>query len=227
MMGRARCRSAVLTAAVLLLLQVLLQAGAGTATADSVVPVPETGGEGMLRLTSSVYPLDIPPLSAGESFSWQVGVLLDGPKSASATIQLQAAGSLAEGPGAYRVTARSCPVQWLGTSGRNASMSCPVAERRILAAESFSAAGTLSYPVGDFTARDAPWVLFSLERPPTAGPEAGTLNFGIGVVAGGGDEPAGQPLAYTGADVLGYVAGGLALVAAGAGTLVARRRTLA
>lgn len=222
MMGRERCRSAVLAAAVLL----LLQAGAGAATADPVVPVPETGGEGMLRLTSSVYPLDIPPLSAGESFSWQVGVLLDGPKSASATLQVQAAGSLAEGPGAYRITARSCPVQWLGTSGRNASMSCPVAERRILAAESFSAAGPLSYPVGDFTARDAPWVLFSLERPPTAGPEAGTLNFGIGVVAGGGDEPAGQPLAYTGADVLGYVAGGLALAAAGAGILLARRRRL-
>lgn len=225
-MGRERRRSAVLAAAVLLLLQILLQAGAGTAAADPVVPVPETGGEGMLRLTSSVYPLDIPPLSAGESFSWQVGVLLDGPKSASATLQVQAAGSLAAGPDAYRITAHSCHVQWLGTSGRNAALSCPAAERRILAAENFSAAGTLSYPLGDFTARDAPWVLFTLERPPSAGPETGTLNFGIGVVAGGGDEPAGQPLAYTGADLLGYVAGGLALVAAGAGILVGRRRRL-
>lgn len=188
----------------------------------------------MLRLTSSVYPLDLPPLSAGESFSWQVGVVLDGPTSASATVQLQAAGSLASGPGAYRIKATSCPAQWQGTSGTKARMSCPAGERRVLSADSFSAAGTFSYPLGSFTTADAPWVLFTLERPspgprsdPGLGHDAGTLKFGIGVVAGGDETsatPLTGPLATTGAQVLGFVGAGILLVAAGAGMLLARRR---
>ncbi|MFJ5699492.1 LPXTG cell wall anchor domain-containing protein [Arthrobacter sp. NPDC093139] len=221
-MGRVHFRSPALAAAVLL----LLLSGAGTAAAaDPVLPVPETGGEAMLRLTSSVYPLDIPHLTAGQSFSWQVGVVLDGPEDASATVEVQATGSLAAGPDAYRITARSCPVQWQGTSGKDAAMSCPAEERRILAAESFSAAGTLSYPLGSFTAADEPWVLFTLEGPRSAGLSAGTLKFGIGVVAGG-DESSRHPLARTGAEVLGYMGAGIALVAAGAGLLLARRRRL-
>jgi LPXTG-motif cell wall-anchored protein len=223
-MGRPRRGSAALAGTVLF----MLLSGAGTAAAaDDVVPVPETGGEGMLRLTSSVYPLDLPLLSGGQSFSWQVGVVLDGPTSASATVQLQAAGSLAAGPGAYRITARSCPVQWLGTSGKNARMSCPAGERRVLSADSFSAAGTFSYPLGNFTTTDAPWVLFTLEHPGSAGlepgPGSGTLKFGIGVVAGG-DESSTSPLAETGAQILSYIGAGIVLVAAGAGVLLARRR---
>lgn len=191
----------------------------------------------MLRLTSSVYPLDLPPLSPGQSFSWQVGVVLDGPTSASATVQLQASGSLATGPGAYRVTARSCPMQWQGTSGIDARMNCPGGGRRILSADSFSAAGTFSYPLGSFTTADAPWVLFTLERPttmapvPEPGPDAATLKFGIGVVAGGDetsptqlDAPLTGPLATTGAQILGYIGAAILLVAAGAGVLLARRR---
>ena len=189
----------------------------------------------MLRLTSSVYPLDLPPLSGGETFSWQVGVVLDGPTSASATVQLQASGSLATGPGAYRITARSCPVQWQGTSGTNARMNCPAGERRILSASSFSAAGTFSYPLGSFTTADAPWVLFTLERPSSRGiepePNVGTLRFGIGIVAGG-DETSATPLAgplastlpTTGAQILGWLGAGILLVAAGTGALLARRR---
>jgi LPXTG-motif cell wall-anchored protein len=200
--------------------------GAGTAAAaDPVLPVPETGGEAMLRLTSSVYPLDIPHLTAGQSFSWQVGVVLDGPENASATVEVQATGSLAAGPDAYRITARSCPVQWQGTSGRDAAMTCRAEERPILAVSSFSAAGTLRYPLGSFTSADEPWVLFTLEGPRSGGLSAGTLKFGIGVVAGG-DESSRNPLARTGAEVLGYMGAGIALVAAGAGLLLARRRRL-
>ena len=186
----------------------------------------------MLRLTSSVYPLDLPPLSGGETFSWQVGVVLDGPTSASATVQLQASGSLATGPGAYRITARSCREQWQGTSGTNARMNCPAGERRILSASSFSAAGTFSYPLGSFTTADAPWVLFTLERPSSGlEPDSGSLKFGIGVVAGGDETsatpltgPLGAPLANTGAQVLGWLGAGILLVAAGAGIVLARRR---
>jgi LPXTG-motif cell wall-anchored protein len=218
--GRVHFRSPALAAAVLL----LLLSGAGTAAAaDPVLPLPETGGEGMLRLTSSVYPLDIPHLTPGQSFSWQVGVVLEGPENASATVEVQATGSLAAGPNAYRITARSCPVQWQGTSGKDAAMSCPAEERRILAAESFSAAGTLRYPLGSFTAADEPWVLFSLEGSRSASPDAGSLKFGIGVVAGG-DESSRNPLARTGAEVLGYLGAGIALIAAGTGVLLARRR---
>jgi LPXTG-motif cell wall-anchored protein len=218
--GRVYFRSPALAAAVLL----LLLSGAGSAAAaDPVLPLPETGGEAMLRLTSSVYPLDIPHLTAGQSFSWQVGVVLDGPENASATVEVQASGSLAAGPNAYRITARSCPVQWQGTSGKDAAMSCPAEERPILAAESFSAAGTIRYPLGNFTADDEPWVLFSLEGPRSASPEAGSLKFGIGVVAGG-DESSHNPLARTGAELLGYIAAGIALIATGTGVLLARRR---
>ena len=239
-MGRLRRASTALAGSVLFL---LLSVAGSAAAADNVIAVPETGGEGMLRLTSSVYPLDLPPLSAGQSFSWQVGVVLDGPTSASATIQLQASGSLASGPGAYRITARSCPVQWQGTSGTDARMNCPAGQRRILSADSFSAAGTFSYPLGSFTTADAPWVLFTLERPGTSGPESGpdtgsdsgSLRFGIGVVAGGDEAsstppgspltgPPGAPLADTGAKVLAWAAAGIGLVAAGAGMLAARRR---
>jgi LPXTG-motif cell wall-anchored protein len=220
--GRVPLRKRALAASVLLL---LLFGADAAAAADPVLPLPETGGEGMLRLTSSVYPLDIPHLTAGQSFGWQVGVVLDGPESASATVEVQAAGSLAAGPDAYRITARSCPVQWQGTSGRDAAMSCPAEERPILAAESFSAAGTLRYPLGSFTAADEPWLLFTLEGPPSAGLDAGSLRFGIGVVAGG-DESSRNPLARTGAEILGYVGAGIALVAAGAGVLLARRRRL-
>lgn len=197
----------------------------------------------MLRLTSSVYPLDLPQLSAGQSFSWQVGVVLDGPTSASATVQLQASGSLASGPAAYRITARSCPAQWQGSSGTNARMSCPAGERRILSADSFSAAGTFSYPLGSFTTADAPWVLFTLEQPassnagsadpaadPEPGPDSGTLKFGIGLVAGGDETsatPLTGPLATTGAQIFGYIGAGILLIAAGAGALLARRRRFA
>lgn len=219
-MGRVHVRGRALAGAVLFL---LLSGTAAAAAADPVVPLPENGGEGMLRLTSSVYPLDIPPLSAGQQFSWQVGVVLDGPDNASATVQLQASGALAAGSDAYRVTARSCPIQWQGTSGINARMSCPAGERRILAAASFSAAGTASYPLGSFTAADEPWVLFSLERPQSSGADPGTLRFGIGVVAGG-DESSPKPLAQTGAEVLGYARAGIVLLAAGAGILLSRRR---
>lgn len=220
-MGRLHVRGTALAGAVLFF-QLLPGMDVANA-ADPVLPLPENGGEGMLRLTSSVYPLDIPPLSAGQRFSWQVGVVLDGPDSASATVQLQASGALAQGPGAYRITARSCPVQWRGTSGIDARMSCPAGERRILAAESFSAAGTASYPLGSFAAADAPWVLFSLERPRSGGAETGALKFGIGVVAGG-DEASPKPLARTGAEVLGYAAAGIALLAAGAAIVLSRRR---
>jgi LPXTG-motif cell wall-anchored protein len=220
-MGRMHVRSKALAGAVLFFQ--LLPGMDVAAAADPVVPLPENGRDGMLRLTSSVYPLDIPPLSAGQQFSWQVGVVLDGPDSASATVQLQASGALAAGADAYHVTARSCPVQWQGTSGMNARMSCPAGERRILAAASFSAAGTASYPLGSFTAADEPWVLFSLERPRSSNADAGTLRFGIGVVAGG-DESSPKPLARTGAEILGYAGAGIVLLAAGAGILLSRRR---
>jgi hypothetical protein len=204
----------------------ILVAGAGPAAAsDQVLPVPETGGQGLLRLTSSVYPLDLPPLAPGESFSWQIGVVLDGPASATASMQLMASGSLAAGPGAYRITARSCPVQWRGSSGTNARLSCPGQERAVLAATSFSAAGPIRYPLGSFTASNEPWVLFNLERPAAAVSGAETLKFGIGVVAGGEETSSGS-LAETGTHILGLAGAGLVLAGTGTAVLVSRRRRL-
>ena len=63
-MGRLHVRGTALAGAVLFF-QLLPGMDVANA-ADPVLPLPENGGEGMLRLTSSVYPLDIPPLSAGQ-----------------------------------------------------------------------------------------------------------------------------------------------------------------
>lgn len=211
--NRTSLRAAITAACVLLSL-----AGQSPVwAADPVWPVPQTGGEGMLLLTSSVYPLDIPFLGPGESFSWQVGAVLDGPESATATVELQGSGSLSSGPEAYTVTAQSCPVQWSGTSGKNATMLCGPGARQILAADTFSSGGSTAYPLGRFTNADQPWVLFRLERPATATGADGTLAFGIGIVAGDGDTtPRAADLAVTGANIVAYLVGaaGLALLGA-------------
>ncbi|WP_066286548.1 hypothetical protein [Arthrobacter sp. B6] len=171
----------------------------------------------MLRLTSSVYPLDIPSLGPGESFSWQVGAVLDGPESATATVELQGSGSLSAGPEAYTVTAQSCPVQWSGTSGRNATLLCGPGARQILAVDSFSSGGSTAYPLGRFTSTDHPWLLFRLERPATAAGADGTLAFGIGIVAGDGDRtPPAEDLSITGANVFPYLVGAAGLTLLGA-----------
>lgn len=190
--------------------------------ADPALPVPQTGKDGMLRLTSSVYPLDIPYLGPGDSFSWQVGAVLDGPDSATAALELQGSGSLSSGPDAYAITAHSCPVQWTGTSGKNATLLCSAGAKQIVAVDNFGSGGGMAYPLGRFTTVDQPWVLFRLERPAGAAGADGTLAFGIGIVAGDDDAGTSPPvdLAVTGMNVLPYLAGagGLTL----AGTLLVR-----
>ena len=213
-------RRAVVLAAACLVLSLMGQNQA--LAADPALPVPQTGGDGMLRLTSSVYPLDIPQLGPGDSFSWQVGAVLDGPPSATATLELQGSGSLAAGPDAYSITAHSCPVQWTGTSGKNATLLCGPGARQIAAVDSFESGGGVAYPLGRFTTADQPWVLFRLERPAGATGTDGTLAFGIGIVAGDDDGGTSPPsdLAVTGMNVLPYLAGaaGFALM----GTLLIR-----
>lgn len=145
---------------------------------------------------------------------------MDGPESATATVELQSSGSLSSGPGAYTITAESCPVQWSGASGKNATLSCGPGGRRILAADSFAAGGGVAYPLGRFTTADQPWVRFRLERPAQAAGASGTLAFGIGVVAGDGEaEPVPADLSDTGVSVQPYLAAAAVLV--GLGSLLA------
>lgn len=194
--------------------------------ADPALPVPQTGKDGMLRLTSSVYPLDIPNLGPGESFSWQVGAVLDGPDSATATLELQGSGSLSAGPDAYSITAQSCPVQWTGTSGKNATLWCGPGAKQIVAVDSFGSGGGVAYPLGRFTTAEQPWVLFRLERPADAAGADGTLLFGIGIVAGDDDGGTRPPpdLAVTGMNVLPYLAGAAGFALIGTGLIRAVRR---
>ncbi|MGX9899676.1 hypothetical protein ACW0JT_06780 [Arthrobacter sp. SA17] len=194
--------------------------------ADPALPVPQTGKDDMLRLTSSVYPLDIPYLGPGDSFSWQVGAVLDGPDSATATLELQGSGSLSAGPDAYAITAQSCPVQWTGTSGKNATLLCGPGAKQIAAIDNFGSGGGIAYPLGRFTTADQPWVLFRLERPAGAAGADGTLVFGIGIMAGDDDGGTRPPvdLAVTGINVLPHLAGAGALTLAGALLVRAVRR---
>jgi hypothetical protein len=133
---------------------------------------------------------------------------------------------LSAGPDAYAITAQSCPVQWTGTSGKNATLLCSPGAKPVVAVDSFGSGGGMAYQLGRFTTADQPWVLFRLERPAGAAGADGTLAFGIGIVAGDDDGGTRPPvdLATTGMNVWPYLAGTCGLTLAGALLVRAVRR---
>lgn len=208
----------------------LTGAAPGSALADEeLFPVPETGAAGLLSLSSSVYPLVLPALEAGESFSWQIGVSVDQPNGES-TLQLTADGEIA-GTETYVVAVDECDMPWQGSSGLGGALSCPMGSTsRIAAVTLVEHRPDVIIPLRDVQEDTGSYLRFVLSRPPSSpDPQDATLALGIGITAAGNDDgggPPGQrpagPLANTGAAVLqglfaggGFLLLGLAVVAAG------------
>jgi hypothetical protein len=211
----------------------LVGAAPGAAVADEqVIPVPETGAAGFLSLSSSVYPLTLPVLSAGESFSWQIGISLDQPGGES-TLQVTADGEIA-GTDTYVVSVDECDVPWQGSSGLGGDLRCTIGSTpRIAPVTLVEHRQDVLVPLRDLRSGSSPYLRFVLSRPADSqDPPDTALTLGIGVTAAGNDHavvPPGQrppaPLANTGAAVLqGLLAGG-GLLLLGAAVVAAVRRT--
>lgn len=198
---------------------------------EQLIPVPETGAAGFLSLSSSVYPLALPALQAGESFSWQIGISLDQPSGVS-TLQVTADGGIA-GTETYVVAVDECDVPWQGTSGLGGNLRCPGGSTpRIAPVTLVEHRQDVQIPLRDLRGGTSPYLRFALSRPAgSQDPPDRSLTLGIGVTAAGKDDavvPPGRPpapLANTGAAVLQglLVGGGLLLL--GAAAVAAARRT--
>ena len=164
----------------------VVAAGPGTAlAAEDLVPVPETGAPGLLSLSSSVYPLTLPVLEPGGSFSWQIGLTMTEPTAAS-MLQVTAGGEMA-GTDRYVVAVEECAVRWQGTSGLNGSLSCPSGSISKIAPTTLAALRQdVQVPLSDLRAGTASFLRFTLSRPASSAESGGTsLMLGIGVSAMG------------------------------------------
>lgn len=213
----------------------LATAAPGAAVADEpLVPVPETGAAGFLSLSSSMYPLALPALQAGESFSWQIGISVDQP-SGESTLQVTADGGLA-GTGTYLVSVDECDVAWQGSSGLGGDLRCPIGSTpRIAPVTLAEHRQDVLVPLRDLRGGPSPYLRFILSRPAgSQDPPDTSLTLGIGVTAAGIDDavtPPGQrppaPLANTGTAVLQGLLAGCGLLLLGAAAVAAGRRTRA
>ncbi|KIC67735.1 hypothetical protein RM50_06945 [Pseudarthrobacter phenanthrenivorans] len=201
---------------------------------EPLVPVPETGAAGFLSLSSSVYPLALPALQAGESFTWQIGISVDQP-SGQSTLQLTADGGIA-GTNTYLVSVDECDVQWQGSSGLGGDLRCPTASTpRIAPVALAEHRQDVLVPLRDLRGGTSPYLRFILSRPGgSQDPRDTSLTLGIGVTAAGNDDavsPPAQrppvPLANTGAAVLQGLLAGSGLLLLGAAAVAAGRRTRA
>ncbi|MBM9466030.1 hypothetical protein [Nakamurella leprariae] len=165
---------------------------ADPAAADAVfVPIPETGADGELMLGSSLYPLDIPSLSPGQSFSWQIRASVsDEVDIGSLEMEVDASGSRAVDDDGYFLTLEVCDQPWLSVDGLNATPACPGARteavRRVSLAEHTGEDGVDLPPV----APDRPaYVAFVLDLPGDSAqrPDEGKLDLSIRVTAEGDD----------------------------------------
>ncbi|WP_083360701.1 hypothetical protein [Arthrobacter alpinus] len=202
--------------------------GATAASAEILVPVPETGASGMLSLSSSVYPLTFPALDPGDVFSFQIGVGLSGANKGTASLQIAATGSLAQA-GGYTMQIQECASLWDGTSGINQDLGCASGATTVIPAQPIAGVDqAIKLPLSDLTAKPSKYLLVKLQRPATATalPLDSTLNLGIGVF-GFGDDPAAvdeEHLATTGSRIQPFLWAGGVLLVAGAGVVVAHKR---
>lgn len=229
----ARTAAAVCVAVVVSILGCAVPAHA----ADHLIPVPENGTPGLLRLSSSVYPLEFPQLAPGDSFVWQIGLSLEKPEATS-SLQLTATGSLAAANG-YAITVDECPTPWQGDSGLNQRLECPVGSTpRVQTTRLGEWDQGLRIPLSDLRAGTSPYLRFTLGGPDDAAPAQGaTLTLGIGIsamgdddggsapsqppVAGGGSK---EPLGNTGASSLPALFAGGALLLLGTAVLALVKR---
>jgi hypothetical protein len=179
-----------------------------------MLDVAETGQPGLLSLTSSVHPLEIPWLEAGNSFSWQMGLNLTGQPIANGSLEFIPEGGLIDVTADYRLTAQRCETQWTGHSGPGGELSCPSMVTTLLVDEPLQAGPTASIPFGDVSASGSPHVLFTLSVPEEAA-VAGPFTFALGFTVMGDESATPGSLPATGSAIAGALAAGTILLGAG------------
>jgi hypothetical protein len=213
--GRRRFRRLLMVcAAALLFLAAQVAPASAARLPEPMNPVPETGQPGLLGLTSSVYPLEVPALAPGDHFSWQIGVHLEDQPLGDGSLELVADGALAVPGHGYELTARRCGTQWSGTSGTNAEMTCSSGASPLGA--DLLQKQSARIDLGDLEASRTPYVLFTLSLPENGSP-AGPFTFGLGFTAMGDEDQRENSLADTGFGAIGVLSAALVVVAAGFG----------
>lgn len=235
-------RSAIVTIAMTMTMAAVLMAAVLTgwsappAAADSLpmTPVPTTGASGPLSLRTSVWPLVIPSLAPGESFSWQVGAALTGVDRGDLSLGVVSGGSRATDPDGYLIAVQACPHPWVSADGMGTTPTCPDGGTPVLARQPLAQLpADLPSPIGTMTP-EQPWYLsVTLALPDTSrqDPRTGSLVIGLQVMAmgddgtplggsgiGTGSDPgagAGGVLGWTGLDVWSMVGWGVGAVVVG------------
>lgn len=215
---RRRLARQSLTALAAAYLCMLSLGGAATAFADPGMPathtkepmqdVPETGMPGLLSLSSSVLPLQVPWLAPGDSFSWQIGLHLRDQPIADAGLEFIPSGGLIHPGTGYRFTAQYCPTQWLGRSGINTHLSCPSGGSTLIAKDLLQIDPAAEMALGELSAHGSPHVLFTLSLPEEAA-SSGSFTFALGFTAMGDEATPVHEMPHT-----GFMAGLLPLACA-------------
>lgn len=204
----------------------------GTASAAHAAPlefyepmddVPETGQAGLLGLTSSAYPLDIPWLEPGEAFSWQIGLHLTEQPIAAGTLEFIPYEGLVQQGAGYRLTAQRCETQWTGQSGSGSPMKCASEVTTLLADSPLGAGPTARIPFGSVAASERPHILFTLALPKDSA-VTGPFTFALGFTVMGDEAVTPNRLPDTGFAVVGTLSAALLLLGAGVAAKFSRRR---
>ncbi|AUZ35687.1 hypothetical protein C3B78_15350 [Arthrobacter sp. PGP41] len=215
-----------LLAAVALGLGLGVTPAAYAAPADSYEPmrdVQETGQQGLLSLTSSVHPMQIPWLEPGDTFSWQIGLHLSDQPVADGNLEFIPIGGLLQPNTGYRLTAKRCESQWTGQSGTDAELECAAEARTLLADALLEAGPTARIPLGDVAASASPYILFTLTRPDESA-VSGPFTFALGFTVMGDEAARDSSLPDTGFSGPLALTAGAVLVGAGVLTRLVRRK---
>jgi hypothetical protein len=180
---------------------------------EPMLDVPETGQAGLLSLTSSVHPLEIPWLEPGDTFSWQIGLQLTGQPIADGTLEFIPHGGLMHPDADYRLSAQRCETQWTGQSGTGGELGCSSGATTLLADSPLQLGPTARIPFGD-VASTSPHILFSLSVPEEAA-VAGPFTFALGFTVMGDEAARRSNLPMTGLAVGGSLAAAIVLLGAG------------
>ena len=181
---------------------------------EPMVDVPETGQTGLLSLTSSVYPLEIPWIDPGETFSWQIGLHLTEQPIANGTLEFVPHGGLLHPDAGYRLSAQRCETQWTGQSGSGAELSCSSRATMLLADSPLQLGPTARIPFGDVAASNSPHILLTLSLPAKAA-ASGPFTFALGFTVMGDASGTPSDLAVTGFAVIGSLSTAAVLLIAG------------
>lgn len=200
--------------------------GAGSAGAaplpdppEPMFAIAENGQPGLLSLTSSVAPLEIPWLEPGGSFSWQVGLNLADQREGDGFLDFIPYGGLTQAGSGFQLTAQRCQTQWTGHSGTGSALSCPSGATTPISEATLEDGPTARVPVGEVIAGTNPHIRFTLTRTSGSG-SADSFTFALGITAMGKEAAAPGALPNTGTALAGILGASVSLL--GAGLLITR-----